>query len=139
METKYIVNNLSGQTINGDITINGDLNITGTTNIRPYKVYTALLTRTGDSAPTPTILENTIGTITYSYDNLGIYSINSSDLFPQNKTVVFVQQQGNSTFGNTLNIVLVSEDEIRIVQSTSSGTNDADWGFPVSIEIKVYD
>jgi hypothetical protein len=45
--TKYIVNNLSGQTLNGDLTINGDFIITGTTNIRPYKVYTALLTQSG--------------------------------------------------------------------------------------------
>lgn len=47
METKYIVNNLSGQTINGDLTINGNVVITGTTNTRPYKVYTALLTQSG--------------------------------------------------------------------------------------------
>jgi hypothetical protein len=49
METKYIVNNLSGQTLNGDLTINGDVIITGTTNIKPYKVYTALLTQSGGS------------------------------------------------------------------------------------------
>ena len=47
MSTKYIVNNVSGQTINGDLTINGDVVITGTTNTRPYKVYTALLTQSG--------------------------------------------------------------------------------------------
>jgi hypothetical protein len=47
MATKYIVNNVTGQTINGDITINGNVTITGTTNTRPYKVYTALLTQSG--------------------------------------------------------------------------------------------
>jgi hypothetical protein len=47
MATKYIVNNLSGQTIDGNLIINGDVTITGTTNTRPYKVYTALLTQTG--------------------------------------------------------------------------------------------
>jgi len=30
---------------------------------RPYKVYTALLSQIGTAAPTPTILENTIGNI----------------------------------------------------------------------------
>ena len=49
MSTKYIVNNLSGQTINGDLTINGNVVITGTTNTRPYKVYTALLTQSGEN------------------------------------------------------------------------------------------
>jgi hypothetical protein len=31
METKYIVNNASGQTINGNLTVNGDLIVTGST------------------------------------------------------------------------------------------------------------
>ena len=46
MSTKYIVNNVSGQTITGDITINGNLNVTGVTtgNLSSYK---ALLTQTG--------------------------------------------------------------------------------------------
>jgi hypothetical protein len=51
MSTKYIVNNVSGQTINGDLTINGDVVITGTTNTRPYKVFTALLTQSGGDGP----------------------------------------------------------------------------------------
>jgi hypothetical protein len=45
--TKYIVDNVTGQTITGDLTINGNFTITGTTNTRPYKVYTALLTQSG--------------------------------------------------------------------------------------------
>jgi hypothetical protein len=43
--TKYIVDNAPDQTINGN------LNITGTTNIKPYKVYTALLTQSGGDDP----------------------------------------------------------------------------------------
>jgi hypothetical protein len=46
METKYIVNNLSGQTIDGDITINGDLSVTGTTTNQGLLNYKALLTQT---------------------------------------------------------------------------------------------
>lgn len=46
MSTKYIVNNVSGQTINGNITINGNLSVTGVTtgNLATYK---ALLTQRG--------------------------------------------------------------------------------------------
>ena len=46
MATKYIVDNVSGQTITGDITINGNLSVTGVTtgNLSSYK---ALLTQTG--------------------------------------------------------------------------------------------
>ena len=51
MTTKYIVNNVPGQTINGDITINGNLNVTGVTtgNLATYK---ALLTQTNSATGT---------------------------------------------------------------------------------------
>ena len=49
--TKYIVDNLSGQTINGNITINGNLSVTGVTtgNLATYK---ALLTDLGSQTGT---------------------------------------------------------------------------------------
>jgi hypothetical protein len=50
MTTKYIVNNLTGQTINGDITINGNLNVTGTTS--GLSTYKALLTQLGSQTGT---------------------------------------------------------------------------------------
>jgi len=59
MVTKYVVNNLSGQTITGDITINGNLSVTGTSNTIPYKVYTALLTQSGGDDP-QTIFSGTL-------------------------------------------------------------------------------
>ena len=48
--TKYIVNNLSGQTIDGDITINGNLSVTGTTS--GLATYKALLTQLGSQTGT---------------------------------------------------------------------------------------
>ena len=45
MATKYIVNNLSGQTITGDLTINGNITVTGSSN--SSGTYRALLTQTG--------------------------------------------------------------------------------------------
>jgi hypothetical protein len=55
METKYIVNNASEQTINGNVTINGNLTVTGVTtgSLATYKV---LLTQTGNL--TGTTLDN---------------------------------------------------------------------------------
>ena len=44
MATKYIVNDLTGQTINGDLTINGNLT---TTSVNNSGTYRALLTQTG--------------------------------------------------------------------------------------------
>jgi len=47
MATKYIVNNVSGQTITGDLTINGNVIISGTTNIGSVGTYKALMFQTG--------------------------------------------------------------------------------------------
>ena len=47
MSTKYIVNNVSGQTITGDLTINGNVIITGSSNNNGIANYKALLTQTG--------------------------------------------------------------------------------------------
>jgi hypothetical protein len=51
MTTKYIINNLSDQTIDGDITINGNLSVTGVTT-GSLKTYKALLTQTGSQTGT---------------------------------------------------------------------------------------
>ena len=165
MSTKYIVNNVSGQTINGDLTVNGNVVITGTTNTRPYKVYTALLTQSGgDSpesnnninqeplqigrtynisindepktdftsvgapnnnvgtyfvatgsvvdwpsdvslmceltsntgAPVAIVLDNTIGNIWFTYVGTGIYSVNSNNLFKEDKTTIDIDNFGRN-------------------------------------------
>jgi len=41
--------------------------------IRGYKIYSALFTQLGSNAPTVTILENTIGNIVWSYNDVGLY------------------------------------------------------------------
>jgi hypothetical protein len=90
MATKYIVNNVSGQTIDGNLTINGDVVITGDTNIRPYKVYTALLTQTGETAPTSIVLENTLGNVTLQYFDVGYYKIVLENSININKTFLYI-------------------------------------------------
>jgi hypothetical protein len=53
---------------------------------RPYKVYSALLSQTGTSAPTAVILENTLGgTPVFSYVGEGEYRMTLSGAFPQLK------------------------------------------------------
>jgi hypothetical protein len=58
MTTKYIVNNLSGQTITGDLTIHGSLVVTGTSTSN-FAKYSALLTQTGN------ITGNTLSSFNY--------------------------------------------------------------------------
>lgn len=66
--------------ISGSLTLN---NVAG--DLRPYKVYTALVTQTSNSAPTATVLENTTGeTIYWEYNSTGYYFLR---LLTTNKVV----------------------------------------------------
>lgn len=53
--------------------------------IRPYGVYNALLTQNGTSAPTATVLENDLGTATFTYEGIGTYHLHCTGAFPENK------------------------------------------------------
>lgn len=46
MSTRYIINNLSGQTITGNLTVSGNLNVTGTSISNNLATYKALITQT---------------------------------------------------------------------------------------------
>ena len=45
--TNFILAGGTGNQVTGNLEVSGDLTVNGTTNIRPYKVYTALLTQSG--------------------------------------------------------------------------------------------
>jgi hypothetical protein len=146
MATKYIVNNVSGQTIDGNLTINGDVVITGDTNIRPYKVYTALLTQTGDTAPTSIVLENTLGNVTLQYFDVGYYQIVLENSIDINKTFlyigngpssggrIFFEEEGfkTITFFNSTTIVVFSSTD---GYATGLSNNELE---NCPIEIRVY-
>ena len=62
----------------------------GTIALQKYKSYVAKITHgAGNAAPTAVVLENTIGTVTWQYDEEFNYSLVSAGLFTLNKTVVF--------------------------------------------------
>jgi hypothetical protein len=50
-----------------------------------YKVYRALMTQVGTSAPTASVLENTLGNIVWTYNGNGSYYGNLNGAFPENK------------------------------------------------------
>ena len=189
--TRYIVDNVSGQTINGE-------------SILPtYKVYTALLTQSGgddpsaqtsgdlvigytyeisdyyasagwdftnvgapnnnigtffvatgttpnswddgylllnSSAPVVTVLENTIGNIWFTYLNIGVYGVNSSDLFPFGKTSLFI---GSANDGDveSINFAFFRQNNINqlsIVTKDYTLNNSDGYLYNTPIEIRVY-
>ena len=67
---------------------------------RPYKVYTALLTQTGTSAPVAKVLENNTGlNITYQYLLAGKYSISLNSPVPKQTVTI---EMSNFRYGSTL-------------------------------------
>jgi hypothetical protein len=45
-----------------------------------------------EGAPIANVLENTIGNVWFTYDNVGMYFINSNGLFTQNKTFIILSR-----------------------------------------------
>lgn len=58
--------------------------------LRPYKVYSALLTQSGTDAPNAIVLENTIGNIVWTRDQNGGYFATLTNAFPQEKTFISI-------------------------------------------------
>ena len=99
MATKYIVNNVTGQTINGE-------------SILPkYKVYTASLTQTGTDPATVIVLENTIDPgITFNALGNGNFEIISPlNAFTLNKTVGFPVMFGDDSDSPLLSYTIFSD------------------------------
>jgi len=76
---------------NNDLTIYGAPNnnegtyfVANQTGILNYTDFLQLIYNTG--APVVTVLENTIGNIWFTYNDVGVYYVNSSGLFTENKT-----------------------------------------------------
>lgn len=54
-----------------------------------HKVYAALLSQTGDSAPIATVLENTLGgNVVWSREDVGFYKGTLANEFPVGKTII---------------------------------------------------
>jgi hypothetical protein len=92
-----VLNVLTGLTVNGNFsatTISGDTfygNGANLTGIKPYKVYTALLTQSGSPTndPTAIVLENTLtNNVTITRNSPGNYSITCSDFIDITKVYV---------------------------------------------------
>ena len=84
-----------------------------------------------NGAPVVTVLENTIGNITFSYYDVGDYFANLPNGFPYDKTTVFMQGQSFIQVANNI-------DFIEIVARDSNGIAQNDLLQNTPIEIRVY-
>lgn len=97
----------------------------------------SLLFNTG--APVVTVLENTIGDIWFTYDSVGLYTINSNNLFTSGKTFVINGMLNSAnTSGFRTFYELVLENSISIVLFDNAGNAIDGIGSDFPIEIRVY-
>ncbi len=110
--------------------------------VKPYKVYSALLTQSGTDAPVVTVLENTIGNIIWTYQETGYYTGDLTDgfigdLFFQNDRVVFFS--GNLDIGQmAISIYKSDVNQIGIDAFTINGIYVDSALNNTPIEIRVY-
>jgi len=112
---------------------------TTTTTVAPplYKVYTALLSQSGVSAPTAIVLENTLGTITFTYTGIGQYQINSAGLFTLDKTLLFIQGSSDGDINSAYILDKLYYNTSSIINCITSGVTNGMLN-KTSIEIRVY-
>ena len=101
----------------------------------PYTSSLELLYNTG--APVATVLENTIGNVWFTYNNVGEYYVKSNALFTPNKTLAF----GSSCNLNTeiyfyMNSANISDNEVFL--QTGDPANANGYLINTPIEIRVY-
>lgn len=111
------------------------------TNYGGIKVYRALLTQTGTAAPAATVLENSLGgTPTWARTGIGVYTCNTSTLFPSGKTLARVALHApNIIAGATLEYATTSQIILRTTEEIGLGTEtDAVLATGSNIEILVY-
>ena len=102
----------------------------------PYDSYTVSLSQTSTNAPVETYtFENTIGTIIWTYNGVGIYIGTLSNAFPIAKTFLVVNQ---NRAGKKITLEHVSASQVRILTLTDTTVNENDVLNLTSIEIKVY-
>jgi len=115
-----------------DVVTLAQLNSYGVTS--PYRVYTALITQSGGSAPTITTqLENTLGNIVWTRSSDGVYVGTLAGAFSTTKTFV------SFTNNNLCFLAMYANDEntVRIATSNTAGAA-ADDLLTGSIEIRTY-
>ena len=90
-------------------------------------------------APVVTVLENTIGNIWFTYNQFGIYGVNSNNLFTDNKTF-FLSQITTENNPSSISIIISVGNTSTIILKTllnGSGIDDS-YLSNTPIEIRVY-
>lgn len=125
--TKIIGGNALGYDNNGNVVASDP---------RPYKVYTALLSQAGTSAPTAVVLENTLGGVpVWTRTGAGIYRCTLVGAFTDLKTIAFVTETSSANGTRLTNYVAPPD---MVIFSTIDFLDYVTEDWYISIEIRVY-
>lgn len=105
--------------------------------LKPYKVYSALISQSGTSAPTVTILENTIGSIVWTRTGTGEYLATLTGAFTASKTFVSLTLGYLSTIAIGYSIRQNDDNVKLLTYDTTNAGVDAKLT-NASFEIRVY-
>lgn len=130
---------VDADTINatGDIKINGN-------SVRPYKVYTALLTQTDTLAPVATVLENTLGgKVVWARASAGSYTAKLTGAFLASKLFIPNYRIYYPEAGDIISISIdrYDDDTLQIITTINADQQDGLLGYVgilTPIEIRVY-
>ncbi len=121
-------------------TIKEFINIVNDNLPKKYKVYSALISQTGSSAPSVIELENSLdaGSIVWTRNSTGNYTGTLTGSFPIDKSFFYQPQQPNNS-GDVDHINMGRDDDNRVfIETYTSGSTSDDVLNYTSIEIKVY-
>lgn len=111
-----------------------DLNAKLTTYVGT-KIYRALLAQAATTAPTATVLENTLGgTVVWSYVSTGTYRATLAGVFTSAKTLTIIS--GDS--GYILSAARITNDVVQVTAKSDPGTGSDDAMTITSLSITVY-
>ena len=123
---------VDGVTITGDGTLGDPL--VAVTPTPSYKVYSAMLTQTGTSAPVEMfVFQNTIGTVQWFYDSVGQYKTNVLGVNGE----VFTLCGGASTNPNRISITPDLFGKVNIVTTNNTSISNNVLTY-TCVEIRVY-
>lgn len=104
-------------------------------DVRGYKVYTALVSQSGTSDPTATVLENQVGSIVWARTGLGAYTATLSGAFTSGKTFIINGMNGD---GLTFNCFRSDNNTVTLKCYLTSSGGSTDVFSSLSVEIRVY-
>lgn len=106
-----------------------DYGVTGAT----YKKYKAVLTQSGTNAPEAIVLDNSLGTLTWSYVGVGSYKVTCSGLFTLGK--VFVLHGNQADLQTSYQIADANEIQFYTFSDIATPSNNMIFNLGILIEV----